>query len=53
MKVEITYSGKYKGFFSTFIIESKTLKEIGAKVDKEIEKRGWETENCWSEIIEE
>ena len=53
MKVEINYSsynGKYEG---SIIIEGETLKEIGKKVDLEIEKRSWEKENCWSEVIEE
>ena len=50
MKVEIYYNGRYEDII---IIEGKTLKEIGEKVDLEIEKRSWEKENCWSEVIEE
>lgn len=49
MKVEVIYmSGSYD---ESFIVEGKTRRELEKKIDKEIEKRGWNPEDCWSEEI--
>ena len=50
MIIRIFYSGEYE---DNFTIEGETLKGIGEKVDKKIDKMGWEREKCWSETIEE
>jgi len=49
VKVEVTYmSGTYD---KTFIVEGRTIEEIEKKIDKEIRKRGWNPEDCWSEKL--
>lgn len=49
MKVEVIYmNGSYD---ESFIVKGKTREEIEKKIDKEIKRRGWKTEDCWSEIF--
>ncbi len=46
MKFKINYNGKYE---DSLIIEKDTIEEIKESALAECEKRGWATEDCWSE----
>lgn len=48
MKAVIHYSGAYQDFI---IIESSSVEGLKELAFEEIDKRGWEAERCWSEII--
>lgn len=48
MKAVIHYSGAYQDFI---IIESNSVEGLKELAFAEINKRGWEDEKCWSEII--
>lgn len=49
LKFIIHYSGDYK---DSFVITGKSIKEIRKRVFEETEKRGWNSDKCWSEEVE-
>ena len=50
MKVEVSYNGLYE---ESIIVEGETMKDIGEKIDLEIEERKWKPGDCWIDILEE
>mgnify|MGYP000939576164 CR=1 FL=1 len=48
MKFKIGYNGKYE---DEFIVEGDTIEEIREIVFAEVERRGWESKDCWSERL--
>ena len=50
MKVEVSYNGLYE---ESIVIEGETMKDIGEKIDLEIEARKWKPKDCWIDILEE
>ena len=48
MKVRINYNGQYE---DSFVVSGNTIEEIRKKAYEECTKRGWNTENCWSEEL--
>lgn len=49
MKAIIHYNGLYE---DSITISGNTIEDIKLKAYEEINKRGWEEENCWSEVEE-
>lgn len=48
MKFRINYNGQYE---DSFVVYGTTIEEIRKKAYEECTKRGWNTENCWSEEL--
>lgn len=48
MKFVIHYSGDYE---DSFILTGYSIEEIRKKAYEECTKRGWNTDNCWSEEL--
>jgi len=48
MKVKIHYNGSYEDE----IILAGTPDEIRTQAFKEADSRGWECNNCWSEVLD-
>lgn len=49
MKFIIHYNGRYK---DSLVIQGQTIDECRKIAYEEEFKRGWEEENCWSELLE-
>ena len=49
MTAVIHYSGVYEDHF---IVEADSIEELRELVFTEVNRRGWEFEKCWSEVIE-
>lgn len=49
MIVIIHYNGKYE---DSIEIEGNTIGELKVVAYEEINKRGWEEEHCWSEVLD-
>lgn len=50
MTFKIHYSGRYE---DSLVVSANSMEEIRSKAYAEAERRGWETEHCWSERIDE
>lgn len=48
-KAIIHYEGNYE---DTLVIYENDLETLKAKAYEEIDKRGWNVEDCWSEVEE-
>ena len=49
MKAVIHYSGAYE---DRIIVEADSIEELRELAFAEVNRRGWEFERCWSEVIE-
>ena len=49
MTAVIHYSGAYE---DRIIVEADSIEELRELAFAEVNRRGWEFERCWSEVIE-
>lgn len=50
MRAIIHYNGKYE---DDITIKGNTIEELREIAHEETNKRGWEEEHCWSEVLDE